>query len=77
MIMHSVLVLSPAQSLAQHLSHLHELLEGFKLEEFAFCDQLLRITLLQKTEEDCASGGWGRHTNRFSRNTACSWERYR
>lgn len=51
MIMHSILVPSPVQSLAQYHSHLHELLEGFKLEEFAFCDQLLRITLLQKTEK--------------------------
>lgn len=41
----------PIQSLAQYLSHLHELLEGFKLEELAFCYQLLRITLLQKTEK--------------------------
>lgn len=34
-----------------NISHLHELLEGFKLEEFAFCDQLLRITLLRETEK--------------------------
>lgn len=48
-IMHSIFV--PLPSLAQSLSHLHKLLEGFKLEKFAFCDQLLRITLLQNTEK--------------------------
>lgn len=45
------------QSLAQYLSHLHELLKGFKLEKFAFCDQLLRITLLQKTEKTTVHPG--------------------
>lgn len=60
--MHSILVPSPVQSLAQYLSHLHELLKGFKLEEFAFCDQLLRITLLQKTEERAVHLGDGEGT---------------
>lgn len=54
-IAHSILAPPPVQSFAQYLSHLHQLLEGFELEEFAFCDQFLRITLLQKIEKGMVS----------------------
>lgn len=73
----SWLVPSPVQSLAQYLSHLHQLLERFKLEEFTFCDQLLRITLLEKTDKRTIYPGDGEGIQTDPpQNTTCCYSRY-